>query len=94
MGNAASSSVEASPAKELKGQPAAAAASSPLPPKQPAAAAAPKQPMPSAGELEERFAHVLSDDPGSLQPHTQRCPFLRDCSLCSVLGNVLVREGS
>ncbi|XP_015284431.1 PREDICTED: formin-like protein 1 [Gekko japonicus] len=59
MGNAASSSVEASPAKELKGQqqPPAAAASSPLPPMQPAA---PKQPMPGAGELEERFAHVLN----------------------------------
>ncbi|XP_060112001.1 formin-like protein 1 isoform X2 [Heteronotia binoei] len=54
MGNAASSGGEAPPAKELKGQPAAA---SPLPPKQPAA---PKQPMPGAGELEERFAHVLN----------------------------------
>nr|XP_056719298.1 LOW QUALITY PROTEIN: formin-like protein 1 [Euleptes europaea] len=60
MGNAASS-VEASPAKESRGAPAAppaaAAASAPLPPKQPAA---PKQPLPSAGELEERFAHVLN----------------------------------
>ncbi|XP_066483095.1 formin-like protein 1 isoform X2 [Tiliqua scincoides] len=53
MGNAASS-MEMSPAKEIKSQPTA---SSPLPPKQPAP---PKQPMPSAEELEERFAHVLN----------------------------------
>ncbi|XP_054851312.1 formin-like protein 1 [Eublepharis macularius] len=53
MGNAASS-VEGSPAKEIKSQPAA---SSPLTPKQPAP---PKQPMPSEGELEERFARVLN----------------------------------
>ncbi|XP_077169055.1 formin-like protein 1 isoform X3 [Paroedura picta] len=68
MGHAASSSLEtASPAKEPRGPPpalappaaqaAAAAASSPLPPKPPAA---PKQPMPDAGQLEERFAHVLN----------------------------------
>ncbi|XP_077773577.1 formin-like protein 1 isoform X2 [Podarcis muralis] len=53
MGNAASS-MEMSPAKEIKSQPTA---SSPLPPKQPAP---PKQPMPSSGELEERFTHVLN----------------------------------
>ncbi|XP_053119137.1 formin-like protein 1 isoform X3 [Hemicordylus capensis] len=53
MGNAASS-MEMSPAKEMKSQPTA---SSPLPPKQPAT---PKQPMPSSGELEERFTHVLN----------------------------------
>nr|XP_034991395.1 formin-like protein 1 isoform X3 [Zootoca vivipara] len=53
MGNAASS-MEMSPAKEMKSQPTA---SSPLPPKQPAP---PKQPMPSSGELEERFSHVLN----------------------------------
>ncbi|XP_062994524.1 formin-like protein 1 isoform X2 [Elgaria multicarinata webbii] len=53
MGNAASS-MEMSPAKEIKSQPPA---SSPLPPKQPVP---PKQPMPSSGELEERFTHVLN----------------------------------
>ncbi|XP_070623054.1 formin-like protein 1 isoform X6 [Erythrolamprus reginae] len=53
MGNAASS-VEMSPAKEIKTQPTA---SSPLPPKQPAA---PKLPMPNPEELEERFEHVLN----------------------------------
>ncbi|XP_072860256.2 formin-like protein 1 isoform X2 [Pogona vitticeps] len=53
MGNAASS-MEMSPAKEIKSQPTA---SSPLPPKHPAP---PKQPMPSCGELEERFSHVLN----------------------------------
>ncbi|XP_060637159.2 formin-like protein 1 isoform X2 [Anolis sagrei] len=53
MGNAASS-MEMSPAKEIKSQPTA---SSPLPPKHPAP---PKQPMPSAGELEERFSYVLN----------------------------------
>ncbi|KAM6449793.1 formin-like protein 1 isoform 3-T3 [Liasis olivaceus] len=53
MGNAASS-MEMSPAKEIKSQPTA---SSPLPPKQPAP---PKLPMPSAEELEERFGHVLN----------------------------------
>lgn len=52
MGNAASS-MEMSPAKEIKTQPTA---SSPLPPKQPAP---PKLPMPNAEELEERFGHVL-----------------------------------
>ncbi|XP_074979640.1 formin-like protein 1 isoform X5 [Caretta caretta] len=51
MGNAAGS-VDQAPAKETKTPPPAAA----LPAKQPAA---PKQPMPSAGELEERFTHVL-----------------------------------
>ncbi|XP_034271871.1 formin-like protein 1 isoform X2 [Pantherophis guttatus] len=53
MGNAASS-MEMSPAKEIKTQPTA---SSPLPPKQPAT---PKLPMPNAEELEERFGHVLN----------------------------------
>ncbi|XP_061448168.1 formin-like protein 1 isoform X2 [Rhineura floridana] len=53
MGNAASS-LEMSPAKEIKSQ---STASSPLPPKQPVP---PKQPMPSSGELEERFTHVLN----------------------------------
>ncbi|KAM3823210.1 formin-like protein 1 [Vipera latastei] len=53
MGNAASS-LEMSPAKEIKSQPTA---SSPLPPKQPAT---PKLPMPNAEELEERFGHVLN----------------------------------
>ncbi|XP_039187254.1 formin-like protein 1 isoform X2 [Crotalus tigris] len=53
MGNAASS-MEMSPAKEIKSQPTA---SSPLPPKQPAP---PKLPMPNAEELEERFGHVLN----------------------------------
>ncbi|XP_013913773.1 PREDICTED: formin-like protein 1 isoform X3 [Thamnophis sirtalis] len=53
MGNAASS-LEMSPAKEIKTQPTA---SSPLPPKQPAP---PKLPMPNAEELEERFGHVLN----------------------------------
>ncbi|XP_058039012.1 formin-like protein 1 isoform X2 [Ahaetulla prasina] len=53
MGNAASS-MEMSPAKEIKTQPTA---SSPLPPKQPAP---PKLPMPNAEELEERFGHVLN----------------------------------
>ncbi|XP_065433730.1 formin-like protein 1 isoform X2 [Chrysemys picta bellii] len=51
MGNAAGS-VDQAPAKETKTQPPATA----LPAKQPAP---PKQPMPSAGELEERFTHVL-----------------------------------
>uniref|UniRef100_A0A674JV14 Formin like 1 n=1 Tax=Terrapene triunguis TaxID=2587831 RepID=A0A674JV14_9SAUR len=51
MGNAAGS-VEQAPAKETKTQPPATT----LPAKQPAP---PKQPMPSAGELEERFTHVL-----------------------------------
>ncbi|XP_042332478.1 formin-like protein 1 isoform X2 [Sceloporus undulatus] len=55
MGNAASS-MEMSPAKEVKSHPATTT-SSPLPPKQPAP---PKQPMPSSGELEERFSHVLN----------------------------------
>ncbi|XP_026538590.1 formin-like protein 1 [Notechis scutatus] len=53
MGNAASS-MEMSPAKEIKTQPTA---SSPLPPKQPAP---PKLPMPNAEELEERFGLVLN----------------------------------
>ncbi|XP_038241595.1 formin-like protein 1 isoform X10 [Dermochelys coriacea] len=51
MGNAAGS-MDQAPAKETKSQPPATA----LPGKQPAA---PKQPMPCAGELEERFTHVL-----------------------------------
>ncbi|XP_073181774.1 formin-like protein 1 isoform X7 [Lepidochelys kempii] len=51
MGNAAGS-MDQAPAKETKTPPPATA----LPAKQPAA---PKQPMPSAGELEERFTHVL-----------------------------------
>uniref|UniRef100_A0A8C3RZZ6 Formin like 1 n=1 Tax=Chelydra serpentina TaxID=8475 RepID=A0A8C3RZZ6_CHESE len=51
MGNAAGS-LDQAPGKEPKSQPPAAA----LPAKQPAP---PKQPMPSAGELEERFTHVL-----------------------------------
>ncbi|XP_032652815.1 formin-like protein 1 isoform X6 [Chelonoidis abingdonii] len=51
MGNAAGS-MDHAPAKETKTQPPATA----LPARQPAP---PKQPMPSAGELEERFTHVL-----------------------------------
>lgn len=51
MGNAAGS-MDQAPAKETKTQAPATA----LPAKQPAP---PKQPMPSAGELEERFTHVL-----------------------------------
>uniref|UniRef100_A0A452I2G6 Formin like 1 n=1 Tax=Gopherus agassizii TaxID=38772 RepID=A0A452I2G6_9SAUR len=51
MGNAAGS-MDQAPAKETKTQSPATA----LPAKQPAP---PKQPMPSAGELEERFTHVL-----------------------------------
>ncbi|XP_065278521.1 formin-like protein 1 [Emys orbicularis] len=51
MGNAAGS-VDQAPAKETKTQPPATT----VPAKQPAP---PKQPMPSAGELEERFTHVL-----------------------------------
>ncbi|XP_043392776.1 formin-like protein 1 [Chelonia mydas] len=51
MGNAAGS-MDQAPAKETKTPPPATA----LPAKQPAA---PKQPMPSAGELEERFTRVL-----------------------------------
>ncbi|XP_075767588.1 LOW QUALITY PROTEIN: formin-like protein 1 [Pelodiscus sinensis] len=51
MGNAAGSA-DPAPAKEAKTQPPATA----LPAKQPAS---PKQPMPSAGELEARFSHVL-----------------------------------
>ncbi|TFK02058.1 sodium- and chloride-dependent GABA transporter 1-like [Platysternon megacephalum] len=51
MGNAAGS-MDQAPAKETKTQPPATT----LPAKQPVP---PKQPMPSAGELEERFTHVL-----------------------------------
>ncbi|XP_067412360.1 formin-like protein 1 isoform X2 [Emydura macquarii macquarii] len=66
MGNAAGSA-EPAPAKEGRSQ-------SPAPPaKQPAS---PKQPMPSAGELEERFTHVL--DSMNLPPDKMKLLSLYD----------------